>query len=94
MLTVRGARLVWDGAGGVLPDAEVAAGADGRVVARPVDGDVLDASGCVVTPGLVNAHHHLLQTAFRTVDRHGPQRSPSGASPRPVADAMITSPRS
>ena len=23
--------------------------------------------GCVVTPGLVNAHHHLLQTAFRTL---------------------------
>ncbi|NYD71940.1 amidohydrolase family protein [Herbiconiux flava] len=26
----------------------------------------LDAAGCVITPGLVNAHHHLLQTAFRT----------------------------
>ncbi|MEU0267420.1 amidohydrolase family protein [Nocardioides sp. NPDC006303] len=29
--------------------------------------DTLDASGCLVTPGLVNAHHHLLQTAFRTL---------------------------
>ncbi|GAA0269188.1 amidohydrolase family protein [Cryptosporangium japonicum] len=40
----------------------------GRFVdARPDDDDVLVAEGCVVTPGLVNAHHHLLQTAFRTL---------------------------
>lgn len=30
--------------------------------------DRLDASGCVVIPGLVNAHHHLLQSAFRTLE--------------------------
>jgi 8-oxoguanine deaminase len=29
--------------------------------------ETLDTTGCVVTPGLVNAHHHLLQSAFRTL---------------------------
>lgn len=46
--------------------------ADGRVSVGPasvdarVDADVVDVAGCVVTPGLVNAHHHLLQSAFRS----------------------------
>src|SRR4051794_24681026 len=66
MLTVRGAELVWTGAA-ELPGAEVGCGVDGRVAAGPVDGERLDVDGCVVTPGLVNAHHHLLQTAFRTL---------------------------
>lgn len=67
MLTVRGAELVWDGVGRPVPGGEVACGVDGRVAASPVAGPVLDASGCVITPGLVNAHHHLLQTAFRAL---------------------------
>jgi 8-oxoguanine deaminase len=31
------------------------------------DASSLDVGGCVITPGLVNAHHHLLQSAFRTL---------------------------
>jgi cytosine/adenosine deaminase-related metal-dependent hydrolase len=48
---------------------------DGRIVADDGGpGDLLDAAGCVLTPGLVNAHHHLLQSAFRTLPgtRHVP----------------------
>ncbi|MEN0015855.1 MAG: amidohydrolase family protein, partial [Solirubrobacteraceae bacterium] len=59
--------------------------AGGRVVAVGADlsgepgaagASVLDATGCVVIPGLVNAHHHLLQSAFRTLPgtRHVPMR--------------------
>ena len=31
------------------------------------DGDIVQAVGCVVTPGLVNTHHHLYQTLTRAV---------------------------
>ncbi|MBW4963164.1 8-oxoguanine deaminase [Sulfitobacter sp. CW3] len=31
------------------------------------EGEVINAAGCVVTPGLVNTHHHLYQTLTRAV---------------------------
>eukprot|EP00581_Thalassiosira_minuscula_P035332 CAMPEP_0184449732 /NCGR_PEP_ID=MMETSP0740-20130409/5287_1 /TAXON_ID=385413 /ORGANISM="Thalassiosira miniscula, Strain CCMP1093" /LENGTH=100 /DNA_ID=CAMNT_0026819887 /DNA_START=180 /DNA_END=479 /DNA_ORIENTATION=+ len=31
------------------------------------DGETVFAKGCVVTPGLVNTHHHLYQTLTRAV---------------------------
>ena len=47
-------RIVWTG-----PSAEA-------VSWGPFD-RVLDASGCVVLPGLVNTHHHLYQTLTRNL---------------------------
>jgi 8-oxoguanine deaminase len=65
MLTITGATHI------VIDESTETTGAissaDGVIVDHLGGGDTLDAAGCVVTPGLVNAHHHLLQTAFRTL---------------------------
>jgi len=37
----------------------------GKDLDAPDDAQVLDASGCVVIPGMVNTHHHLCQTLTR-----------------------------
>ncbi len=73
-----GAELVWTGhrelAGAeVVCQDGVVAGVGSSAASRSSPGDpagreTLDASGCVVIPGLVNAHHHLLQSAFRTLE--------------------------
>ena len=34
---------------------------------EPRDAEILDVSRCVVTPGLINTHHHLFQTLTRAV---------------------------
>ena len=50
---------------GTSSDVAVVDGAITTVL--PTDAEIVDVSGCIVTPGLVNAHHHLLQSAFRTL---------------------------
>ncbi len=42
----------------------------GRAGAEPAARRVVDASGCLVTPGLVNAHHHMYQSLNRGLVVH------------------------
>ncbi len=69
---IRGAAVVTMDAQGVLPCADVLV--DGDCIAAiapqlplPDDGaaEVVDAHGCIVIPGLVNAHMHTWQTGLR-----------------------------
>ncbi|MEO1555769.1 MAG: 8-oxoguanine deaminase [Pseudomonadota bacterium] len=63
LVTMDDARRVLKGADLLIREgAIVAVGAD-----LAADGEVVDARGCVVTPGLVNTHHHLYQTLTRAV---------------------------
>lgn len=63
LLTMDEARRELTGADVLIKDGEIVVVGQGLVT----DAQVLDASGCVVTPGLVNTHHHLFQTLTRAV---------------------------
>ncbi|MCC7371474.1 MAG: amidohydrolase family protein [Chloroflexi bacterium] len=59
--------------------ADVLVGADGAIAAllppgspTPVGAQIVDAAGCFVTPGLVQAHLHLCQTLFRGLAEERP----------------------
>ena len=62
--------VTMDDAGTELSDADILI-RDGVIVTLgrglATQGDTLDCHGCVVTPGLVNTHHHLYQTLTRAV---------------------------
>ncbi|MEZ5769652.1 MAG: 8-oxoguanine deaminase [Paracoccaceae bacterium] len=69
---IRGAQVVltMDDAGTELAGADVLM-RDGVIAAvgpgLETTGEVVHAAGCLVTPGLVNTHHHLYQTLTRAV---------------------------
>lgn len=104
-LLTRGASLIWTGER-ELPGAEMYC-EDGQVVlvgsavaTRPADAGrppvvpptILDASGCVIIPGLVNAHHHLLQSAFRTLPDTRPSATSDSSPPPSASTAPVASP--
>lgn len=68
-LLVRGGKLVTQAAAGSVSGGLYAVG--GRIAELPserTDADVVvDATGCLVLPGLVQAHVHLCQTLFRGI---------------------------
>lgn len=63
VLTMDDARRELRGADILIRDGAIAAVGEGLRTA----GEVISAQGCVVTPGLVNTHHHLFQSLTRAV---------------------------
>lgn len=66
---IRGATVITMDAQGDLPRGDVLVTGDTITEIAPAiqadDAQVVDASGCIVIPGLVNAHMHTWQTALR-----------------------------
>ena len=60
IVTMNPAREVWTG-GSIVVDGELVVdiGSTRRLVAEYPDADIFDATGCVVTPGMIDAHQHL-----------------------------------
>ena len=68
---IRGATVITMDTQGDLPRGDILVEGDRIVAIAPWmqvdDAEVVDASGCIVIPGLVNAHMHTWQTALRGV---------------------------
>lgn len=67
VVTMDGARREIAGGDVLIRDGVIAAVGAGLVAELATVGEVVEARGCVVTPGLVNTHHHLYQTLTRAV---------------------------
>ncbi|SOC09188.1 8-oxoguanine deaminase [Rhodobacter maris] len=63
VVTMDGARRELEGADLLIRGGAIAAVGPGLTT----PGEVVEAKGCVVTPGLINTHHHLYQTLTRAV---------------------------
>ena len=63
VVTMDGARREMAGGDVLIRGGQIAAVGQGLTTT----GEVVEARGCVVTPGLVNTHHHLYQTLTRAV---------------------------
>ena len=68
---IRGATVITMDRQGDLPQADILVTGDTLTAIAPSlsvdDAQVVDASGCIVIPGLINAHMHTWQTALRGV---------------------------
>lgn len=68
---IRGATVITMDAQGDLPQADILVTGDTITEISPSlsvdDAKVVDATGCIVIPGLINAHMHTWQTALRGV---------------------------
>ena len=67
VVTMDAARRELAGADVLIRGGVIAAVGQGLQTALQPGGRVVAAEGCVVTPGLVNTHHHLFQTLTRAV---------------------------
>ena len=65
VLTMDDVRRELTGAGILIEDGKISS--VGNLEDIPPNTEIIEASGCVVTPGLVNTHHHLYQTLTRAV---------------------------
>lgn len=67
LVTMDGARRELADGWMLVRDGVIIEVGTGRVRANTHPTEIIDASGCVVTPGLVNTHHHLFQNLTRTI---------------------------